>query len=63
MVHVTMSDEDAGMLREVVEARLLELGREISHTDSRQFRERLFRLEEALQRVVRELPQGLATGG
>jgi hypothetical protein len=57
MLQLSMIDEDAGMLREVLDAKLVELRREISHTDSRRFRETLHRLEGMLTRLLAQLPQ------
>lgn len=54
---ISLSDEDAAILRDTVEAKLVDLRREISHTDSPRFRETLYRLEEVLQRVLAQLPR------
>jgi hypothetical protein len=56
-----MSEEDASMLRETLEAKLLDLRREISHTDSPRFREILYQLEGMLQRLLGQLPNSTAT--
>jgi hypothetical protein len=56
MVQLSLTDEDAGMLREVLDAKLIELRREISHTDSPRFRETLYRLESMITRVLAQLP-------
>jgi len=57
MVQLSLSEEDAGLLRETLDAKLRELRREISHTDSPRFRETLERLEELLQRLVTQLSE------
>jgi hypothetical protein len=57
MLQLSMTDEDAGILREVLDAKLVELRREIFHTDSRRFRETLHRLEDMLTRLLAQLPQ------
>ena len=57
MLQLSMIDEDAGMLREVLDAKLVELRREISHTDSPRFRETLYRVEGMLSRLLAQLPQ------
>ena len=57
MLQVSMIDEDAGMLRELLAAKLVELRRESSHTDSRRFRETLHQLEGMLTRLLAQLPQ------
>jgi hypothetical protein len=58
-----MSEQDASMLRETLEAKLVDLRREISHTDSPRFRETLYQLEGMLQRLTVQLPQSVASGG
>jgi hypothetical protein len=55
-----MSEEDAGVLRNLLDARLVELRREISHTDSPRYRDTLYAIEAALQRLIAQLPP--ATG-
>jgi len=57
VLQLSMIDEDAGMLRELLDAKLVELRREISHTDSRRFRETLHQLEGMLTRLLAQLPQ------
>ena len=59
MLQISISEEDAAILRDTVEAKLIELGREISHTDSPRFRDTLYQLEGALQRLLSQLsPDG-----
>jgi hypothetical protein len=55
MLHISLSPDDALILREVVESSLVDLRKEIWHTDSREFRELLKRRAEALERLVDEL--------
>jgi hypothetical protein len=62
VVQISISEQDASMLRETLEAKLLDLRREISHTDSPRFRELLYQLEGMLQRVLAQLPNSMATG-
>ena len=57
MLRLSMTDEDAGILREVLDAKLVELRREISHTDSPRFRETLYRLEGMLARLLAQVQQ------
>lgn len=57
MPTMTISERDGGILRELLEAKLIDLRREISHTDSRRFRHTLEEVEEVLQRVLPQLPQ------
>jgi hypothetical protein len=62
MAALSLSDDDGTILREFLESRLIELRREISHTDSPRFRETLYRLEAVLQRTITQLATGLTTG-
>lgn len=57
MAQVSISDEDADILREVLDAKLRDLRLEISHTDSPRFRETLYRIEGMLQRLLNQLPR------
>ena len=52
---LTITQADADILREVISAKLVELGREISHTDSPRFRDTLYQVEGVLQRVLEQL--------
>jgi hypothetical protein len=54
MPHLSITPEDATILRELLEAALVDIGREISHTDSREFRRVLIEREKALERLLRE---------
>ena len=62
MVSLSIQNDDGAILREFLESRLVELRREISHTDSPRFRETLYRLEAVLQRTIAQLPASLSTG-
>ena len=53
---ISMTDADADILKELLEARLVELRREIAHTDSPRFRDTLYQIEGTLQRVLDQLP-------
>lgn len=55
MVHLSISFEDAGILREVLEAALVDLRRELWHTDSREFRDLLRNRVQTLERLLEEL--------
>lgn len=57
MVQLSISESDAGWLRETLDAKLVELRREISHTDSPRFRETLYQLHGVLERVLAQLPE------
>jgi hypothetical protein len=54
---IAVSDQDATILRELLNAKLVDLRREISHTDSPRFRETLYQVEGMLQRVLDQLPK------
>jgi hypothetical protein len=54
---ITVSDQDANILRELLNAKLVDLRRETSHTDSPRFRETLYQVEATLQRVLDQLPK------
>jgi hypothetical protein len=56
MISISMDDADGSTLKEFLEAKLVELRREISHTDSPRFRETLYQLEGVLQRTIAQLP-------
>ena len=56
MVSISIPDDDGRTLKEVLESKLIDLQREISHTDSRAFRDTLHQLEGVLQRTIAQLP-------
>jgi hypothetical protein len=57
MTHIEISEQDAALLLEMLSAKLTELRREESHTDSPRFRKTLYDLDGMLQRVMAQLPQ------
>lgn len=59
MAQITVSVEDASMLREILDAKLIDLHREISHTDSRDFRQVLKQRVDMLERVLAQLPRAV----
>jgi hypothetical protein len=59
---ITVSDQDASILRELLNAKLVDLRRETSHTDSLRFRETLYQVEGTLQRVLDQLPKDVPVG-
>jgi hypothetical protein len=59
---IAVSDQDATILRELLNAKLVDLRREISHTDSPRFRETLYQVEVMLQRVLDQLPKEVPVG-
>ena len=62
MPQITISDQDASILRELLKAKLVDMRRETPHTDSRRFREELYQVEETLQRVLDQLPKDVPVG-
>jgi hypothetical protein len=56
MVSISIADDDSRTLRVFLAAKLIDLRREISHTDSPRFRETLYELEGVLQRTIAQLP-------
>jgi hypothetical protein len=56
MVTISISEQEASVLREWLEPKLVELRKEESHTDSPRFREKLYVVEGALRRLVDQLP-------
>ena len=57
---ISITDTDGEILREVLDAKLVDLRREISHTDSPRFRNTLYEVEGALQRLLAQLPADVA---
>ena len=57
MPQLTISDQDASILRDLLNAKLVDMRRETPHTDSRSFRETLYEVEATLQRVLDQLPK------
>ena len=55
MPSLSLSPEDAATLREVLQASLAELRRELWHTDSREFRELLRQRADTIERMIGEL--------
>jgi len=58
VLQISVSEQDAAILREILDAKLLDLRREVSHTDSRDFRVTLHRVEGMLERLLAQLPKG-----
>lgn len=56
MVRIELTEEDAGIVRELLDAKLVDLRREISHTDSPRFRDKLYDVEGAITRLLERLP-------
>lgn len=52
MPHLSVSYEDAIVLRQLLEAARLDLAHEIAHTDSREFRQALQNRHKAIERLL-----------
>ena len=61
MLQISLSEQDAAMLREILDSKLLDLRREVSHTDSRDFRVTLHQVESMLERLLAQLPKAAQT--
>jgi predicted transcriptional regulator len=57
---VELSREDAEMLRDLLQQRILELDKEINRTDSFSFKEQLRHLDRVMERVLRAISTVLA---
>lgn len=57
MLYLSVSFEEVTILRELLEAALVDLSREISHTDTRDFRRALLDRQKALERLLQETRQ------
>lgn len=63
MPSISIAEEDGRILKEFLDAKLIDLKREISHTDSPRFRETLYQLQDVLERTIAQLPQPAAARG
>jgi hypothetical protein len=53
---VELSAEDAALVREFVQGRLVELRKEINRTENTAFREELRKIQRALEHLLGQLP-------
>ena len=60
-MNISISEQDAAILREILEAKLTELRREESHTDSPRFRDTLYLVDAMLGRLLSQLPPSSST--
>jgi len=58
---VELSAEEAVLVREFVQGRLVELKKEINRTENIAFRQELKKIESALERLLEQLQQGSQT--
>jgi Ala-tRNA(Pro) deacylase len=61
MLHLALSETDATRLRSILEAKLVDLRREIDHTDARRFREELGGILKTVERLLEQLSQQLGS--
>ena len=61
MLSIAIAEEDGRTLKEFLQGRLVDLRREISHTDSPRFRDTLDQLEGVLLRTIAQLPDAELT--
>ena len=62
MPHLSISHDDATVLRELLEAARMDLLRELTHTDSREFRQALLERDRAFERLLEEVRQESSDG-
>lgn len=55
MLHLSISFEDAAILREILEAALVDLRRELWRTDAREYRDVLRDRAQTLERLIDEV--------
>jgi hypothetical protein len=60
MVQVTLTTEEAAMLREILASALSDLRMEVADTDAKDFRDLLKQREAFLKKLLQELPQEVA---
>jgi hypothetical protein len=60
MVQVTLTTEEAAMLREILTSVLSDLRMEVANTDTKDFRDLLKQREAFLKKLLQELPQAVA---
>jgi metal-dependent HD superfamily phosphatase/phosphodiesterase len=61
MVRIELSDADAEVVREMLAHKLHDIAIEINRTDSLEFKKMLRQTEQALDRLVRQLPEKSAS--
>jgi hypothetical protein len=63
VTQITLTDEEAAILREALRSYVADLRMEIADTDSMQFRENLKREEAILKKFLQQLDTKLAASG
>jgi hypothetical protein len=62
MLHIDIPEQDAALLKETLAAKLKELRREESHTDSPRYRSTLYDVDGALERLLGQLERAQENG-
>ena len=57
MAHLSITPDEATLLRELLQVALIELRHEIWHTDSREFRKGLLDRQRTIERLIDEVSQ------
>ncbi len=55
MAHLSLTPDEATVLRELLQVALLELRHEIWHTDSREFRQGLLDRQHTIEHLIEEI--------
>jgi hypothetical protein len=56
---IHMTREDAGVLRDLLQQRIVDLDKEISRTDRREFKKSLSELNRTIERLLRQVSAAL----
>ncbi len=57
-MHIDITSEEAGMLKEILESYLSDLRMEIGSTENMNFREEMKKREDFLKRLIQKLGEG-----
>jgi hypothetical protein len=58
-MNIELTDQDAGILRDLLQQKITELDKEINRTDSLRFKQELHELDRTIERIVGALSVGL----
>jgi hypothetical protein len=62
-MNIEFTDQDAGILRDLLQQKVVELDKEINRTDSLKFKQELQQLDRTIERIVGVLSAGLERSG
>jgi hypothetical protein len=62
-MNIELTDQDAGILRDLLQQKVVELDKEINRTDSLKFKQELQQLDRTIERIVGALSAGLERSG